>query len=226
MPEASNFKSESQWKRICHDSSATLQLMPMYLALGDSYTKGEGVDLVDNFPHQLCRLLERKGIEIGPPTIIAETGWTTGDLLQAIENADPGTNYDLVTLLIGVNNQYRGLDQEIYVTEFEAILKKAIAFARGVTSAVYVVSIPDWSVTPFAHELQCEKISRQIDSYNAINLATTIQYGANYIEITNDSRMALIDDTLITHDGLHPSAKEYFKWAKRLAESIIQYSNK
>jgi lysophospholipase L1-like esterase len=143
---------------------------PRFLALGDSYTIGESVAVSDRWPNQLARTLRAKGIAIADPEIVAKAGWTTDELSSAIDAAKPQGPYALVTLLIGVNNQYRGRDAEQYRKEFAALLKRAIAFADDDPKRVVVVSIPDWGVTPFAAGRDRAKIGREIDLFNAINL--------------------------------------------------------
>jgi lysophospholipase L1-like esterase len=181
-----------------------------YLALGDSYTIGESVPATDRFPVQLARELR-----LGDPEIIARTGWTTDELNAAIDAANPHGPYDLVTLLIGVNNQYRGRDAEQYRGEFAALLRRAIGFAGGDAKKVVVVSIPDWGVTPFAEGRDGAKIGTEIDRYNAINREETARAGAKYVDITPISRGN--DPTLVAGDGLHPAGKQYTEWAKLIA---------
>ena len=178
-----------------------------FLALGDSYTIGESVVEADRWPNQLSRALK-----IPQPEIIAKTGWTTDELSSAIDKADPRGPYSLVTLLIGVNNQYRGRDAEQYRREFAALLQRAIGFAGGNTPHVIVVSIPDWGVTPFAANRDRAKIGREIDQFNAINREETLRAKARYVDITPESRGAATDPALVAGDGLHPSAKMYAQW--------------
>ena len=178
-----------------------------YLALGDSYTIGESVAPAERFPHQLARELG-----IGEPLIIAKTGWTTDELNAAIDAADPEGPYRLVTLLIGVNNQYRGRSAEEYRTQFVDLLNRAIGFAGGDAKKVIVVSIPDWGVTPFAEGRDRAKIATEIDRYNAINREETAKAGARYVDITPISRGN--DPALVAGDGLHPSGKQYTEWMK------------
>jgi lysophospholipase L1-like esterase len=177
---------------------------PRFLALGDSYTIGESVAVADRWPNQLAAKLG-----IATPEIIAKTGWTTDELSSAIDAAKPQGPYALVTLLIGVNNQYRGRDAEQYRKEFVVLLHRAIAFAGGDPKRVVVVSIPDWGVTPFAANRDRAKIGAEIDHFNAINAEETKRAGARYANITPVSRR---DTTLVAPDGLHPSAKMYSEW--------------
>ena len=176
-----------------------------YLALGDSYTIGESVPAGERFPHQLARELG-----IATPTIVAKTGWTTDELNSAIDAANPRGPFDLVTLLIGVNNQYRGREAEQYRGEFAALLQRAIGFAGGDASRVIVVSIPDWGVTLFAEGRDRAQIAREIDQYNAVNREEAARAGAHYVDITPISRGT--DPALVAEDGLHPSGKQYRAW--------------
>jgi lysophospholipase L1-like esterase len=181
-----------------------------YLALGDSYTIGESVAEAERFPNQLARTLGYPA-----PEIIAKTGWTTDELNAAIDAAKPQGPYDLVTLLIGVNNQYRGRDVEQYRGEFAALLRRAIGFAGGDASKVIVVSIPDWGVTPFAEGRDRAKIAREIDDYNRVNFEEAGKARARYVHITTISRGG--DPALVAPDGLHPSGKQYGEWVKLIS---------
>ena len=198
-----------------------------YLALGDSYTIGESVPTKENFPHQVCHLLQNEGIPFENPRIIAKTGWTTDELNAAIEKADANepiaTNYDIVTLLIGVNNQYRGHSVEEYKTEFEGLLKKAIRFAGNQHNNVVILSIPDWGVTPFAKDRDSNQIATEIDAYNAANKQIAKDHHIYYIDITPLTREAADDHTLLTADGLHPSGKDYQRWAKKVAAFFMSH---
>ena len=188
-----------------------------FLALGDSYTIGESVAIDDRWPIQLARLLRGKSIEVADPEIIAKTGWTTDELSSAIDAAKPQGPYALVTLLIGVNTQYRGRDAEQYRKEFVALLQRAIAFAGGDPKRVVVVSIPDWGVTPFAQGRDRAKIGREINLFNAINREETKKAGARYADVTPGSRLAATDPTLVAPDGLHPSPAMYAQWVTIIA---------
>lgn len=185
-----------------------------YLALGDSYTIGESVAVKERWPVQLVAMLRAQGFQFDDPQIIATTGWTTDELNAGIDRAKLQGTYDLVSLLIGVNNQYRGRDVNNYRAEFAALLKRAIDFAGGKSSRVLVLSIPDWGVTPFARGNDRAKIAREIDAFNAVNREETIRAGARYVDITPESRDAISDAALIALDGLHPSGKMYGEWAR------------
>lgn len=202
--------------------SLTLPTNHTYLALGDSYTIGEMVTEDQRFPVQAASLLRAAGIPMEPPRIIARTGWTTDELAAAIREAGVTGPYDLVTLLIGVNNQYRGRSVEEYAPEFRGLLTQAIHFAGGHASHVIVLSIPDWGVTPFAKDRDGQKIAREIDAYNAVNQRITAELGAQYADITPSTRRAAVDAGLVAEDGLHPSGKEYEAWAKAIVPLMEQ----
>jgi lysophospholipase L1-like esterase len=193
-----------------------------YLALGDSYTIGESVLLADNFPNQTVSLLKAAGKTFVPARIVAKTGWTTDELETGIALAQSNDlllpQYDFVSLLIGVNNQYRGRPVEQYKTEFEMLLQKAIRFAGNNAAHVVVVSIPDWGVTPFANGRDRGQIAAEIDAYNAAAKQVALQYQIHFIDITPWTREAATDNTLLAADGLHPSGKEYARWAEKVAE--------
>ena len=191
------------------------------LCLGDSYTIGEAVPLYDSFPYQLLQLLRKQHLQVHAPEIIAKTGWTTFELADYLINHSFEEQYDFVTLLIGVNNQYRGLSLEEYTEEFEFLLKKAIHFADGKSQQVCVLSIPDWGVTPFAKGKNAKDIATDINHFNEVNATIAMKYGAHYIDITPLTREAASDTTLLAEDGLHPSAKAYTAWARLVATWII-----
>ncbi len=183
-----------------------------YLALGDSYTIGESVSEEERWPNQLAALVNSsKEIDV---TIIARTGWTTSELWQGIQAVAPQGTYDMVSLLIGVNNQYRGYDMNEYREEFKFLLEKSIEYAGGNPEHVIVLSIPDWGVTPFAWGRDSAQIAADIDSYNAINLEEAKNAGVHYVDVTPVSREAVSNPALIAGDGLHPSGKMYAEWAK------------
>ena len=192
------------------------------LCLGDSYTIGESVAYGENFPNQTVQLLRNSNYEFEDPEIVAKTGWTTDELQRAIDEHHFKLSYNFVTLLIGVNNQYRGRPIENYRSEFENLLRHAIRFADGKADHVIVLSIPDWGVTPFAKRSGRDLlwISEQIDSFNAINNNVARNYLVNYIDITPDTRAAAHDADLLAADGLHPSGKEYAIWAGKIAAII------
>jgi lysophospholipase L1-like esterase len=191
-----------------------------YLALGDSYTIGEAVPESQSFPYQLYSALNGQGLSVTPPTIIATTGWTTDDLISAINQSGlNGKKYAFVTLLVGVNDQYQHLSQDNYRVKFAEVLNTAISFAHGDISRVFVVSIPDYGVTPFAAG-QDAVIGPEIDQFNAINKAISLQAGVHYVDITPISRQATNDAALIASDGLHPSGKMYQLWVNLLTPLV------
>lgn len=183
-----------------------------YLALGDSYTIGESVPYEQNYPNQLYEKLVADDIAIEEPTIIARTGWTTNELATAIKQVNPDSNYCLVSLSIGVNNQFRGYNQTAYEENFEELLQQAIAFAGGDNERVFVLSIPDYGFTPFGQRRNPEKISQELDEYNAINKMISEKYEVKYFDITSISREGLERTELVANDGLHPSAQQYKEW--------------
>jgi len=185
-----------------------------YLALGDSYTIGEMVAERNRWPNQLAVLLEDEGIQ-SDVTIIARTGWTVDELWQGILANPPEGTYDMVSLLIGVNDQYRGYPLDGYRKDFRFMLGKAIEYAGGDPKRVIVLSIPDWGFTPIAAAQDTEPISLQIDEFNAVNLEETESAGAHYVDVTIISRMAMDDFELIAGDRLHPSGKMYAMWAEK-----------
>ncbi|AFL84861.1 lysophospholipase L1-like esterase [Belliella baltica DSM 15883] len=194
-----------------------------YLALGDSYTIGEGVEAKDRYPHQAVEMLKESGLIFSEPKIIATTGWTTDELANGIKAADiEGENYDLVTLLIGVNNQYRGRPVENYRNEFRQLLEDAITFAKGDKSHVVVLSIPDWGVTPFAvnRGSDQEKVAREIDQYNQAKKAISEEMGIAYIDITEHYRINGMKSESVVSDQLHPSGMIYQYWAEKLVEIV------
>jgi lysophospholipase L1-like esterase len=191
-----------------------------YLALGDSYTIGESVPLDKSFPYQTVQLLREKEFNFSAPEIIAKTGWTIDELQEGMKVHKFLPRYDFVTVLIGVNNQYRGKDVIEFKEQFEELLKKAIELANGKKEHVIVLSIPDYSLTPFAAAMDKEKIAKDIEVFNGVNKALSIQYKVQYIDITAPSKEVVNNPHLIATDGLHPSEKEYEKWAQKLAELI------
>ena len=192
-----------------------------YLALGDSYTIGESVPEPLRWPVQLANQLTEKGVSISTPRIIATTGWTTDELQQALDKADIRQTYDLVSLLIGVNNQYRGYAFDQYEKEFTELLNTAIQLANYDTQKVFVVSIPDYGVTPFGQKKDPQKIAVELDRYNAKAREITEDRGVLYINITDISKKALGDLTLVAEDQLHPSGKMYSQWVERILPEVI-----
>lgn len=187
-----------------------------FLALGDSYTIGQSVSVTERFPAQTTALLRNNGIAITDPKYIATTGWTTDNLASAINAQMPLNTYDVVTLLIGVNDQYQRHDTTGYRERFSNLLKTSITLAANKPSHVFVLSIPDYSVTPFANNADTAFIRKQIDQFNTIKQQVTEKESCNYLYITAFTREAKYDPSLLAADGLHPSGKEYGIWAALL----------
>jgi lysophospholipase L1-like esterase len=182
-----------------------------FLALGDSYTIGEGVPVEGRWPVQLVARLRERGVMVGDPRIIATTGWTTDELSAAMDDAGLRGTVSLVTLLIGVNNQYRGRSASEYREQFLTLLHRAIALA-GDSRRVIVVSIPDWGVTAFAEGRDRAAIASDIDTFNAIAHDETIRAHARWADVTPASRAAGAKPGMLVEDGLHPSAAQYATW--------------
>lgn len=190
-----------------------------WLALGDSYTIGQGVAASERFPAQTVEFLVQKGISISALNYIATTGWTTADLQNAINNKKP-ENHTIVSLLIGVNDQYQKRDTTGYRQRFAGLLGNAIALANGKKENVFVLSIPDYSVTPYASTSDTARMRIEIDWFNQINKQVTATYGCPYLDITGFTRQGRTNRDLISGDGLHPSGIDYKRWADRLSIMI------
>lgn len=193
-----------------------------YLALGDSYTIGESVPSDKNYPNLLVTVLRSAELKIEDAQIIAKTGWTTDELNTAIQQANPDTTFNLVSLLIGVNNQFRGRTGEAYAPEFEDLLQQAIRFANGDSSKVFVVSIPDYAYTPYGQSHEPEMISKGIDEFNAINRSITEKYNIAYFDITPISRKGIQEHNLVAADKLHPSGAQYQRWVELMLADVIK----
>ena len=195
-----------------------------YLALGDSYTIGEGVDESDRYPNQLIKRLSKETFfNWKDPKIIAKTGWTVDELNEGINNTDLSDQpFDLVTLLIGVNNQYRGRPVNVFKTEFEAMLKRAIEFAGDKPDHVVVISIPDWGVTPFATSRGTDKVkvAGEIDAYNQAKKEVCDNNGVFFIDITEDYREIGAKPEMVVEDNLHPSGLVYTRWTDKLFKKV------
>lgn len=201
--------------------------MHSYLALGDSYTIGEAVPSAENFPNQTVALLRKEGLQIADPVIIATTGWTTDELAAAIRERALQETFSVVSLLIGVNNQYRGRSLENYREEFQALLRQAIVFAGGHARHVAVLSIPDWGQTPFAvsdasRQRDPELIAKEIDAFNAAAKELALAHRCGWLDITESTRENARQPGFLATDGLHPSGSEYAVWAARLAPVFKQ----
>jgi lysophospholipase L1-like esterase len=192
-----------------------------WLALGDSYTIGQAVAANDRFPAQTAALLLQQGIQVQSPTYIATTGWTTSNLQSSINNNYPN-KHTVVSLLIGVNDQYQQRDTTGYRQRFTQLLTTAIELANGKKQNVFVLSIPDYSVTPFAAYADTVQIRKEIDWFNNINRTVTQQFNCPYLDITPSTREGRYNSSLIASDGLHPSGAEYKRWADKLLPMLAQ----
>ncbi|MGQ1786191.1 GDSL-type esterase/lipase family protein [Saccharicrinis sp. GN24d3] len=190
-----------------------------FLALGDSYTIGQSVLVSERWPNQLASYLENRGFTIGKLEIIARTGWRTDDLQNNIELQNPSNDYNLVSLLIGVNNQFQGTSFEKYPTEFRQLLNQAIQFCGGKVAGVFVLSIPDYGYTPFGTYNRAT-ISAQIDMYNQVNRRISEELGVTYIDITTISREAEEKPQYIASDNLHPSGQMYAQWVREVIQNM------
>ena len=191
------------------------------LCIGDSYTIGEGLPLHESFPYQLLQLLRKSGYHFHAPEIVAQTGWTTFELAEHLIHHQLQDHYDFVTLLIGVNNQYRGLSADDYAEDFEFLVKKAIHLAKGHAQCVIVISIPDWGVSTFAKQKEKKKIAEEIDAFNEMNSNIAFKYDCAYCDVTPGSRKSSPGESF-TKDGLHYSADEYRRWALAIADQLKQ----
>lgn len=189
-----------------------------YLALGDSYTIGENIEVKDRWPNQLSKRIEESYNYSVETKIVAKTGYTTNELIEKINTITITDNYNYVSLLIGVNNQYRDLDIRIFEEELNILIDKSIGFASGRSDSVFVLSIPDWGVTPFAELKEVIEISKEIDEYNRLIEKTCLKKGVKYYYITDISRKVNLIDGLLASDGLHPSALMYSMWVDNLIE--------
>ncbi|MEL6974960.1 MAG: GDSL-type esterase/lipase family protein [Bacteroidota bacterium] len=193
-----------------------------FLALGDSYTAGTGELPKNSWPVQLVSSLKKKGITVTESLVIAKAGWTTSDLLQQLKEQKPDSDFNLVFLLIGVNNQYQGIDPALFEKEFLLLLEQCILFANNDPSRVFVLSIPDWSVTPFAKYKAKEKIVEELDAYNAFIEAEAKKQNVTFIDITKISRNAEVNSALIASDSLHPSKRMYKLWVKKIQKKVLK----
>jgi lysophospholipase L1-like esterase len=195
-----------------------------WLALGDSYTIGQGVEAKDRFVAQTIEQLSKKNIRVDSITYIATTGWTTIDLKQAITSIKP-EKHKVVSLLIGVNDQYRRWDTGGYRIRFKELLLESIRLANGKSNHVFVLSIPDYSVTPYARNMDTARISKEIDQFNQINKAVTNELKCYYIDITGYTRQGRLFPLLISADSLHPSGMAYKQWADQLVPEMERLYN-
>ena len=191
-----------------------------YLALRDSYTIGTSVDVADSYPNQTFQLLKGAKFTMNSVQIIAKNGWTADDLKNGLASADKKSIYQVVSILIGVNNQYQGRPIKDFETAFISLLQSAITLTGNKSKRVFVISIPDWGITPFASGRDRKEIATEIDNYNIICEKNAKLYGANYINITDAYRLDGYKTDYLAYDGLHPSKLEYTKWAIKLTQQI------
>lgn len=191
-----------------------------YLALGDSYTIGESVPLHESFPYQTVQLLRKAGHHFHPPEIIAQTGWTSAELAKQILQTQLNESYDFITLLVGVNNQYRGLSINEFKTDLAFLVHKAIHLSGEQPGHVIMISIPDWGVTPIGAKKEEKKISEEIDAYNQICESAAKRFNTQFLNITEETRKVKNDYSLLATDHLHYSGKEHLIWARSVAALI------
>lgn len=193
-----------------------------YLALGDSYTIGESVLESERWPNQLAEVLKGTTLEVETVTIIAKTGWTTAELINGIESKKNTNQYDLVSLLIGVNNQYRGQSLERFETELIQLIKTALKYSKNGAQGVFLVSIPDWGVTPFAKDRDVKKIALEIQAFNKVIQKQANEFKLPFIDITSISKEAKTDLSLLAPDELHPSGKMYNFWVQKIKKELLK----
>lgn len=193
-----------------------------FLALGDSYTIGESVPLFENFPYQVVQLMRKEKYHFQAPEIVAKTGWTSNELAEHILHNVLNDQYDFVTLLVGVNNQYRGLAIKDFENDFEFLLNKAIHLAGNKSNRVMVLSIPDWGYTPFANGKEIQKISKEIDEYNEVcsNIAKKVK--THFINITDETRAEKNNLQALANDRLHYSKSTHLRWAEKVSSIMKQ----
>ncbi len=190
------------------------------LALGDSYTIGQGVPQLESWPFQLMDSITKRGMEARVPEVIAQTGWRTDNLLKAMDGYNFKPSYDMVAVLIGVNNQFQGRSTEDYARDLSFILDQAVELGRNGNGSVLMLSIPDYAFTLFGQDRDPEKISEEIDLFNQINNEIAQTYGITYIDITDVSRWGLDQPDLVASDDLHPSGKMYAIWVTRILKEL------
>lgn len=209
------------FSQVSRSQSKNVNKSLSYLALGDSYTIGESVSPKDRWPIQLKNVLNSNETKLKEPKIIAETGWRTDDMLNAAKKQLEDTTFDVVSLLIGVNNEYQGRSPKSFESEFEKCLIYSIKKSNYGKKGVFVLSIPDYGYTPFGEKNQ-SSISERINAYNDICKRICEEYGVLYINITDISRRAKEEDSLVADDGLHPSAKQYALWVEKAVVEVAE----
>jgi lysophospholipase L1-like esterase len=192
-----------------------------FLALGNSYTVGTGVPIEDRWPVQLAGRLRQQGLPLPDVRLVAQNGWTTDELLRGIQAARLSPTFDLVSLQIGVNNQFRGYDLQTYRQEFRQLLEAAIGLTAGKSTRVLVLSIPDWGVTPFAVGRDRDQIALEIDRFNAVNRDETAKVRGQYVDVTPLTREKGDQIAFLAPDDLHPSGKMYAAWVQLLLPSVL-----
>ena len=210
---------------ILFSSCKKMSLKESYLALGDSYTVGESISKKHTWPKQLVDSLKKRNIFLSEPRIIAKTGWTTDELKKAINDSSLDYPYDWVSLLIGVNNQYRGRDLDEFKLQFESLLFEAIAFSGNRKERVFVISIPDWGSMPFAKDRDPNKIAIEIDNFNQIIYEVCAFENIKFIDITPITRNIYSNPNWIAKDSLHPSKEQYSKWVEKIIPFFLNFKN-
>lgn len=210
---------------ILFSSCKKMSLKESYLALGDSYTVGESISKKHTWPKQLVDSLKKRNIFLSEPRIIAKTGWTTDELKKAINDSSLDYPYDWVSLLIGVNNQYRGRDLDEFKLQFESLLFEAIAFSGNRKERVFVISIPDWGSMPFAKDRDPNKIAIEIDNFNQIIYEVCAFENIKFIDITPITRNIYSNPNWIAKDSLHPSKEQYSKWVEKMIPYFLNFKN-
>ncbi len=190
------------------------------LCLGDSYTIGENVSLHESFPYQTIQLLRQSNFYFHAPEIVAKTGWTSFELIEHLDKTILENHYDFATLLVGVNNQYRGLSVEDFKIDFEILLNNALNWVENKPKHLIILSIPDWGVTSFAKDRNETQITNEINAFNGVCEMMAQKYQTHFINITESTRRAKFDESLLTTDGLHYSAKEHAIWASKVVDLI------
>jgi lysophospholipase L1-like esterase len=192
-----------------------------FLALGDSYTIGEGVAETERWPSHLVRRLDDRGIRLTDVQLVAQTAWTADELADAIDEARPRGPFDLVTLMVGVNDQYRSRPVSAFAPEYQRLIARSIAFAHGEARRVIAISIPDWGATPFASGRDRDLIAREIEAYNERSRKLALRARVAWVDVTPASRATLFEPSLVTADGLHPSGQMYARWADLIAPAAV-----